>query len=220
MLGPVIASSAAQGAASAISPEVELAFKLLAVVGVVLGAVGATIAFFLKRYWDKRDKRQQQEWERKKAEWQAAQDRLLATEGSRDRLRDILYESLRWFEGESQKRSIGISVVDASWDVFPEFRPIWLAVLANQAVYLLIVSEQKDKAHEIMNLARIMRMLVEQKANLDLVALEAVLEALKKRIEKTATSGLWVKDQDLMDWQNALRVGATEKLKSSEGGAR
>lgn len=206
MFAGVAGGAAAQAAGSPTSSEVEVAFRLLAVVGGVLAALGASIALFLKRYWDTRDKRQQQEWDGKRAEWQAAQDQRLAREASRDRLRDILYESLRWFEGESQKRSIGISVVDASWELFPEFQPIWLAVLSNQAVYLLIVSEQKDKAHELMNLGRIMRMLIEQRTNLDIVALESVRDALKRRTEKTVTSGLWVKEEDLKDWQKALSL--------------
>ncbi|HYN81705.1 MAG TPA: hypothetical protein VES88_09410, partial [Gemmatimonadaceae bacterium] len=100
----------------------EVAFSALAVVGGVLAALGAIIAFFLKRYWDKRDREADL---RERA--QAAKD------ADRARHRDILYESLKWFEGGTQKRSIGIAVVNTSWHTFDDFRPLWTEVFANQA---------------------------------------------------------------------------------------
>jgi hypothetical protein len=197
---------AVQDAANGLPPDIELAFRVLAVVGTVLGAIGAIIALLLKRYWDVRDKGKELEWNHREAESQAIQARQLAKEASRDRLRDILYESLQWFEKGSQKRSIGISIVDASWSLFPEFQSIWLAVLANQAVYLLAVSKQNDDAHEIANLRRIMRVLVREKAHLDPMALQTVSETLDKKTQKKITSGLSIEDADLAAWQEALSV--------------
>jgi hypothetical protein len=195
-------------------------------IGAVLGALAAAVAFFLKRHWDNRDKAlrvaherdlaalraaherdlaaQQQEWRRKVAEWQAARDRELATEASRDRLRDILYESLRWFEKGTQRRSIGISVVEASWDLFPEFRTVWLAVLTNQAVFLLAVPKQKQKAHEIANLMRIMQLLVRHKAGLESVALQALRDTLADKIAGKITMGLSIDPKYLKEWHGAL----------------
>src|SRR5262245_22042952 len=141
-----VTEDAAKGAG--LSPEVELALRLVAFIGAVLGALATAVAFFLKRHWDKKDTKlkaahehrlalRHQEWATKQSEWKAARERELTRKASRDRLRDILYASLRWFEEGTQRRSIGISVVEASWDLFPEFRTVWLGVLTNQAVYLL-----------------------------------------------------------------------------------
>jgi hypothetical protein len=77
----------------------------------------------------------QHEWTIRQAEWQAARDRELAQEASRDRLRSILYESLRSFEKDTQSRSVGISLVEAELGAFAEFRAVWLAVLANQLLF-------------------------------------------------------------------------------------
>src|SRR5262245_836670 len=97
--------------------------KAVGFVGVIIAAVGGVIGFFLIRYWDVRDK-------------QAA-----TKEQNRANMRDVLYESLKWFEGGTQRRSVGIAVVNASWTEFKEFQPMWLEVFANQAIYLLSPSK-------------------------------------------------------------------------------
>jgi hypothetical protein len=234
----LIAEAGARAAVgTTLSPEVEFAFKLLAIIGAVLGALATAVAFFLKRHWDNRDREsravherdlaalratherdlatlrsaherelaaQQEKWTRERAESQAARDRELAKEASRDRLRDILYESLRWFEKGTQRRSIGISIVEASWDLFPEFRTVWLAVFANQAVYLLAVSKQKEKAHEVANLVRIMQLVVRHKSSVDPVAFQALRDALRDRIEGRITKGLSMDGNVLKEWRDAL----------------
>ncbi|MFZ4699495.1 MAG: hypothetical protein ACOYMG_05555, partial [Candidatus Methylumidiphilus sp.] len=133
----------------------EIAFKVTAAVGVILSAFGASIAFFLKKYWDGRD-RQADKKERE----------IAAKESEHLKQRDILYESLKWFEGGTQKRSIGIAVVNTSWNGYKEFRPLWIEVFLNQAIYLLTTSEEKTKFHEHDNLRRIMDLLVREKTSI------------------------------------------------------
>jgi len=212
----LIAEAAERAAAgTTLSPEVEFAFRLVAILAAVLGSLATTTAFFLKRHWDKKDKElragherelaaRQHEWTTKQAEWQAARNRELAQEASRDRLRDILYESLRWFEKGTQRRSIGISVVEASWELFPEFRAVWLAVLANQAVYLLAVSKQKEKVHEVANLVRIMQLVVRHKSSVDSVALQVLRDALRDKVAGRITEGLSMDGKILNEWHDAL----------------
>ncbi len=95
-------------------------------------------------------------------------------QAERERLQFHLFDSLKWFEGRTQKRSIGIAVIEANWKTVEAMRPTWLAVLTNQAVYLLTKTEkteemeeskkseksdESDAAHEIANLERIMNLL-------------------------------------------------------------
>lgn len=123
-------------------------FKSAAAVGGMLAAGGGVIGFCLKRYWDTRDK----EAAEKSAE-------LAALEERRTKERDILYGSLKWFEGGTQNRSIGIAVVNASWSKYPEFHHLWVEVFANQAIYLLAASKRDDKEHEQDNLRRLLDLL-------------------------------------------------------------
>lgn len=76
---------------------------------------------------------------------------------------DRLYNSLQWFEGDTQKRSIGIAMIEANWNEETDFQKIWIPVLINQAIYLLLQSGQNKAPHEIANLKRIMALLANNK---------------------------------------------------------
>jgi hypothetical protein len=82
-----------------------------------------------------------------------------ATDGKEARLETHLYDSLKWFEGKTQKRSIGLSVIEGNWR-HRFMHDTWRGVLVNQATYLLSVSDQ-DTDHERQNLERI-RVLLER----------------------------------------------------------
>jgi hypothetical protein len=76
------------------------------------------------------------------------------------RKEDQLFKALSWFEGKTQKRSIGIAVVEGLWQELPYYRKILISLLANQAIYLLAVSDSAT-AHERINLERIMRLVLD-----------------------------------------------------------
>jgi hypothetical protein len=76
-----------------------------------------------------------------------------ADANQRARLETHLYDSLKWFEGGTQKRSIGLSVVEGNWSS-DSMHNTWRGVLVNQATYLLSVSDS-DTDHERQNLERI-----------------------------------------------------------------
>jgi hypothetical protein len=78
---------------------------------------------------------------------------------SESRREGLIADGLKWFEGGSQGRSIGIAVIEANWRSVSMFRPLWVGVLVNQAVYLLAESRQGNAAHETENLRRISRLL-------------------------------------------------------------
>jgi hypothetical protein len=72
-----------------------------------------------------------------------------------------IFDTLRYFEGGSQTRNVGISVMETYWEDsrLLQLRDLCVPLLANQAMYLLRASDQKDKPHEQDNLRRIIALL-------------------------------------------------------------
>lgn len=105
--------------------------------------------------------------------WQLARDR-----------QSHLYNSLHWFEGDTQKRSLGIAVIEANWNSAKSLHRTWTAVLTNQALYLLGQSGQKDATHEIANLKRIMNLLLLHKGNSSVLEYKLLTKEISKKIER------------------------------------
>jgi hypothetical protein len=80
-------------------------------------------------------------------------------ERRQQREEDLLAKTLAYFEGKSQRRSIGISLVEGIWVRRKRYMDIIVPVLVNQAVYLLLSSGSVDAAHEERNLIRLLRLL-------------------------------------------------------------
>ena len=78
----------------------------------------------------------------------------------RERRESYVFQALQHFTGHSQPRSVGISVLEGSWDSLPELRPMLVPLLCNQAIYLIRQSGQEDAAHEVDNLHRILELLI------------------------------------------------------------
>ncbi|MDJ0730389.1 MAG: hypothetical protein QNJ33_10405 [Crocosphaera sp.] len=81
--------------------------------------------------------------------------------------RERLIESLTWFEGRTQKRNVGIAIVESEWEItekkdFKEFKKIWTSLLVNQAIYLLTNEKDEIAFHEEQNLCRMIDILVEK----------------------------------------------------------
>lgn len=81
----------------------------------------------------------------------------------RDQERTELYlvDALKYFQGRTQKRNIGIAFVEAYWHKKPALQPTWTAVLINQAIYILtkIIADKSLTLHELDNLERILKIL-------------------------------------------------------------
>ena len=99
-------------------------------------------------------------------------------------------DSLRWFEGKTQRRSIGISVIEGNWARFPDLQGTWTAVLANQAVYLLSESGQDDAWHERANLQRIMRLLCRPEVQLSDDQRDSLMDAIDRAQPEGSTRNL------------------------------
>ena len=77
-----------------------------------------------------------------------------------------LIAAFQYFDGRTQRRSVGISIIEAYSSEMPKLVPMFIPLLANQAVYLLTQSKQpKDAEHEYRNLDRITELLEEAKSS-------------------------------------------------------
>ena len=81
--------------------------------------------------------------------------------------KELLFDSLEWFEGKTQPRSIGISVIEAYFDDYKnkDLGRVWASVLTNQAIHILTQVKDEDKIKrrtsgtEFNNLERIINLL-------------------------------------------------------------
>lgn len=68
---------------------------------------------------------------------------------------DLLLKTVAYFDGGTQKRSIGISLVEGLLRKDARHREVLIPLLNNQFVYLLLHPEVKDSVHEERNLVRL-----------------------------------------------------------------
>jgi hypothetical protein len=106
-----------------------------------------------------------------------------------EKTREFLLDSLKWFQGTTQPRSIGIAIVEASWEHHAFMRPFWSSVLATQAIHLLARSKEDDSRVEEANLDRIMRLLVKGKESIDADHKDRLVQVLKDRSNGLLPSG-------------------------------
>src|SRR5260370_28740770 len=89
--------------------------------------------------------------------------RLELREGQAAQMANEVVQSLKWFEGGSQIKSIGIAYIETRFSDkhYKQFYTVWSSVLANQAIYLLTGSDQRTSFHEQDNLERILNLLLQ-----------------------------------------------------------
>lgn len=121
---------------------------------------------------------------------------------------EIFFHTLDWLSGGTQKRNLGISSIEAYWGE-RKYKDLSLSLLSNTAIYLLLESDQKDSAHEINNLYRIMNLLLGEAAIkgkhrfLYTSLQEAVDQA---RVNEGRKHGLIVPVQKLEAWEQRLDI--------------
>jgi len=115
---------------------------------------------------------------------------------------------LHWFEGDTQKRSLGIAVIEANWNSAKSLHRTWTAVLTNQALYLLSQSGQGEAVHEIANLKRIMNLLLLHKDKSSVLEYKLLTKQLSKKIERGGNSPglILIGDKDLTRWYDDLKI--------------
>jgi len=123
----------------------------------------------------------------------------------RQRTWELLLESLKWFEGGTQKRSIGIALVETKWEYQKEFRARWASILVNQAIHLLTRKKGCHARHERANLYRMMNFLMMKRAQLQGVERDLLAETLWAY---SPSDGPGLRDLDpkpLEEWKHCFR---------------
>ena len=123
------------------------------------------------------------------------------------RTQDLVLRSLDFFTGKTQRRNVGVSVVEGAWDSAPRLRQIFVPLLVNQAVYLLEGSDQRDAAHEKENLRRIMDLLLKSVTteSIDASTYSPVTASLSRRLAGRVEKGVDVSAEQLNEWEAAFR---------------
>lgn len=120
---------------------------------------------------------------------------------------DILIKATEYFTGGTQKRSIGISLIEGMIKTNKRYYEVIIPLLANQFFYLLLQSDTKNPIHEERNLVRIY-FLLKQMINSDKVKYHhdkcEVLDAIGRRLDGDVKSTLTVSSQTLKLWEKGI----------------
>lgn len=120
---------------------------------------------------------------------------------------EILFKTVEYFTGDSQKRSVGISLIEGLISQKKNYHEILAPLLANQFVYLLLSSDSESSAHEQRNLVRIYFVLKgilnDDKEKHWYVRCE-VLDAITRRMEGPEKSKINVAEPTLQLWKEGL----------------
>lgn len=124
---------------------------------------------------------------------------------SRQKEDELFYKALDFLGGGSQERNVGISAIELYWRN-PRHRPISVSLLIGSALYLLLASKQKDKAHELHNLDRIMALLLRDDAfsASSREQYSALLSAVSEARNPNRDGGLTVDEGKLRKWEQKL----------------
>lgn len=117
-----------------------------------------------------------------------------------------IFEALQWFGGGTQKRNIGISIVEGHWEEVSHLGRVLVTLLVNQAIYLLTHSKEGASSHEYNNLQRIMRLLLDSVNLKDHFPMQYkdFLAAVEMRYSEKAHGGIDVSPQELESWKKRL----------------
>ena len=131
--------------------------------------------------------------------WIGYQERTKAREQER------LQQTLQYFTGGTQKRSVGIALIEGVWRHKPQYLDILLPVIANQFVYLLVTTDSEDEAHEERNLVRLYNLLAEMPGRTvqQRHYFCDVLDAIEKKVDGEER-GLKMTPQTLTIWRKTL----------------
>ncbi len=132
-------------------------------------------------------------------EWLSYRERLAT------RKEDQLFKALSWFEGKTQRRSIGVAVVEGLWQELPAYRKTLIPLLANQAIYLLAESDSAT-AHERNNLERIVQLVLNYSSlRADFPHLHTeLLDLTSPTSTRRGPTGKSVDPQELKSWHASL----------------
>jgi len=116
-----------------------------------------------------------------------------------------LSKTLDYFDGGSQRRSIGISLIEGVWLKNPRYHSVLVPLVANQIVYLLLSTESRD-AHNERNLVRLV-MILKAIPNLKQNYFDKwadVCDAINRKHGAGEPKGIPISEPTLKRWAEAL----------------
>ncbi len=120
---------------------------------------------------------------------------------------DILLRTVEFFTGGSQKRSVGISLIEGLIKKKKSYHEIVAPLLANQFVYLLLSSDSKSAIHEQRNLVRIfflLKSIIELNKSNHGHTRKEILNAITIRLDTDQRSKIEIPTLTLDSWKQQL----------------
>ena len=117
---------------------------------------------------------------------------------------ELFFKALDFLKGKTQARNLGIAAIELYW-ANRRHRALCTSLLVGTAIYLLLESNQRAKAHELNNLCRVMQLLLS-----DPKTLESNIEQRKALSGAVATAmrghptGVLVPEDTLKQWASRL----------------
>jgi hypothetical protein len=127
-------------------------------------------------------------------------------ERMRSRRDASLFQAFQYFDGGTQRRNIGIAIIEGLWQEAPHLRGLFIPLMVNQAIYLLTVSEQSEARHEQDNLRRIMALVTAQAGAAARFAghYRELFRAVEDKKAGRARGGVSVDAKTLDEWAGRL----------------
>ena len=127
-------------------------------------------------------------------------------ERKRSRRDANLFQAFQYFDGGTQRRNIGIAIIEGLWQEAPHLQGLFVPLLANQAIYLLTASEQSEARHEQDNLRRIMGLVTAPAGRAAGFAghYQELLRAIEEKKAGRARAGVSVDAKTLDEWAGRL----------------
>jgi hypothetical protein len=118
---------------------------------------------------------------------------------------ELFFKAIDFLGGGSQKRNLGIAAIELYWSN-KRHRPVSVSLLVGSALYLLLQSGQKDAAHELHNLERIMTHLMRPDSRLFTSRSQylRLLAAVRAARVPNRVAGLTVPASQLEEWEREL----------------
>lgn len=119
----------------------------------------------------------------------------------------IFLKTVDYFSGGSQKRSVGISLIEGLIKKKKRYSEIIVPLLSNQFVYLLLSTDTKSAAHEERNLVRIFSLvesIIKEDRQAHSNSRNEVLNAIVTRLDQGVQSTLNISPETLKAWKEAL----------------
>lgn len=118
---------------------------------------------------------------------------------------ELFFKALDFLGGGTQERNLGIAAIELYWSN-KRHKAVSVSLLTGSALYLLYESKQKDAAHELHNLDRIMTLLIDPKTHKfsTQTQYKRLLDGVRYSQQPIRDTGLKIPPKKLQEWEEVL----------------